>query len=901
MTSQSTFYDFLDKHNNKNTGGKTFTHTRIPKPELNIYAGSYNIPDEKLALFHKSYYHHIFVEKKKEYLTEKQLEIGGPMVVDFDFRYANTVNTRQHSNNHVIDIVGCYLEELKNMYDFQEGDKFPVFVMEKPKVNLFDGTLTKDGIHMIFDLQVPHAIQCEIRNAMLKPGSTFSFIMEELPLINTLESVLDEGISKGTTNWQLYGSRKPGNDAYELTHHYEITFNEDNEFNINEQKVSDFNFKDNFHLLSVQNKNNLKVELKEQWKTKATTLSIKKTTQKSSSSSSISPTSVASIDVNTDVPLNESDIYYKYLNCIGRTMCGKGQHSETIQVLQILKNEQLDIKYVEYWIHRYAMPDSKKYTYAISHYQDHIKYRPLNEERRLTLKTLKMLARQKNPELYSKYFTDDYEFMFKKKYNIENMKTNYKDEKAFRDLYYEMKKDKIIYKNECIYFYDKDEWNVMDEKGRMVKNDMLNLFDIYVKCCFDILNDEKKKSTNDPEKLKELQETDKCICSMNSSIKKNLYINNIFNLLLNELASVKTNVVFDIGSDNHYNVHFKNGVYDLKIGKFRSRTQYDYVTQMLNYDYVEKEFISQEIRDNIMDFFKKIQPDEDQRKFTLSYLAYCLSGDTSQQVFKINIGHTASNGKSTEIKIHNKCFPEYTLKSDKRVLINNFDKRHKFLIELEKKPIRLLYFEEMPKASKLDNAFIKEWVDGEGFKVEVMFGTNAEIKNQSKLMAVSNYDFDCDADAGILRRGLLQFYTSKFVNENGSEGAIDEENHVYKKVRDYEKTFEDNLYKNAYFHLLLEYTKELYIPKKNQDDFKATAQSGDDVVETILEKFTITKLETDKIGKCVLMADIGDSKFKDYKDALQSLGCKYKSQEKYYDEVDKKYKSGVFCGLKLIS
>ena len=39
-------------------------------------------------------------------------------------------------------------------------------------------------------------------------------IFGDLPLTNNWDSIYDEGLSKGTTNWQLYGSRKPGNEAY---------------------------------------------------------------------------------------------------------------------------------------------------------------------------------------------------------------------------------------------------------------------------------------------------------------------------------------------------------------------------------------------------------------------------------------------------------------------------------------------------------------------------------------------------------------------------------------------------------------------------------------------------------------------------------------------------------------
>jgi hypothetical protein len=79
--------EFLAKHSAKSNSGVVHTHTRIPSKELNIYGGSYVIPKEELKIFYELYYDHIFVKKKKEYLTEKQLENEGPMAVDFDFRY----------------------------------------------------------------------------------------------------------------------------------------------------------------------------------------------------------------------------------------------------------------------------------------------------------------------------------------------------------------------------------------------------------------------------------------------------------------------------------------------------------------------------------------------------------------------------------------------------------------------------------------------------------------------------------------------------------------------------------------------------------------------------------------------------------------------------------------------
>ena len=99
--------EFLSKHSAKvtdaanttttNSTSVTHTHTRIPDKDLNIYPGSYIIPKESLPEFYALYYDHIFVKKKKEYLTEKQLDKNGALLVDFDFRYVyDDVDKRQY-------------------------------------------------------------------------------------------------------------------------------------------------------------------------------------------------------------------------------------------------------------------------------------------------------------------------------------------------------------------------------------------------------------------------------------------------------------------------------------------------------------------------------------------------------------------------------------------------------------------------------------------------------------------------------------------------------------------------------------------------------------------------------------------------------------------------------------
>jgi hypothetical protein len=206
MNTSSQFTDlneFLAKHcaNNNSNSDKIITHTRIPDKKLNIYGGSYIIPKEELPIFYNLYYDYVFVKKKKEYLTEKQLESKGPMAVDFDFRYIyDDIDSRQHTKEHIQDMILLYLEELKECYLFEQNKPFDIFIFEKPNVNrLDDKSVTKDGIHMIIGVQVDFTMQCIIRDKIIEKLPE----IWELPLVNTWNSVLDEGISKGTTNWQL--------------------------------------------------------------------------------------------------------------------------------------------------------------------------------------------------------------------------------------------------------------------------------------------------------------------------------------------------------------------------------------------------------------------------------------------------------------------------------------------------------------------------------------------------------------------------------------------------------------------------------------------------------------------------------------------------------------------------
>ena len=227
------------------------THTRIGDQTANIYGGSYHIPDAEYETFMRLYFKEIYSKKHAEYLTERQFAEGS-IAVDLDFHFALDLPGRVYTQEHLDDLVDGYLAVLKDIYQFDADSRFPIFIFEKPNINrVADKNMTKDGLHIIIGIKMDHSAQCILRERMIP---VVSEMFGDFPLINKWTDVFDEGISKGFTNWQLIGSRKPGHEAYELTRVYDITFDpDDGEFINSPGQVADYtNNPENFMKLSVR-------------------------------------------------------------------------------------------------------------------------------------------------------------------------------------------------------------------------------------------------------------------------------------------------------------------------------------------------------------------------------------------------------------------------------------------------------------------------------------------------------------------------------------------------------------------------------------------------------------------------------------------------------------------------
>jgi P4 family phage/plasmid primase-like protien len=817
MINTSQFKDlneFLAKHSAKNepktNGTINITHTRIPDKDLNIYAGAYIIPSEDLQTFYSLYHDSIFVKKRKEFLTEKQLENDGPLVVDFDFRYNHDVIARPHTREHVQDMICEYLEELKNYFIFTEDKAFSVYIFEKPNVNrLQDGSLTKDGIHMLVGLKVDHVMQVMIREAMIKKLPE----IWDLPLINSWESVLDEGISKGTTNWQLFGSRKPGNEAYELTQHYVITIDpHDNQFKMDEEKVCDFDLKNKLYKLSVQNADNPQFEINpgiiNEYNSRLTSKQPLKS-QKKASNKIKQNLIIDEDDVNEEedyisindikdqetlekavnlmlkrFDINEYEIKetHEFTQALPERYYAPGSHLLNRQVAFALKHT--DERLFLSWVQLRSKASDFDYNSIPELYFQWKKFHKTNQSNKsVTKKSILYWVRKENPDAYDKIKERTVDHYLEKALETA---TEYDIALVLRQMF----KDKYV----CVSYDKKGIWYVF-KNHRWFLDKALSLRRKISEECYELFGKKEEKliaEMSEYEDGDERREFLKKKTKILNEIKQRLRKTNDKNNILREAAEIFYDSDFVKSMDtNKYLLCFNNGVIDFTNKIFREGYPEDYITKCTRINYIPFEDLQSmetDVISGIREFMDKLFPVKDLNRYMWDHLASCLIGTNKNQTFHVYHG-SGSNGKSILAEIMSVILGEYkgtvpiTLVTEKRGLIGGTSDE-----VLKLKGIRYAVMQEPTKGVKLNEGIMKELTGGDPIQARGLYSESEIFEPQFNLVVCTNNLFDIESnDDGTWRRIRKCDFLSKFIDDG--ETYNDDTPYVYIK----DKSLKDKL------------------------------------------------------------------------------------------------------------
>ena len=758
--------------------GQSPTHTRIGSTTEKIFGGSYFIPDNELNTFWSQYYKHIFENHNVDYLTEKQLGEEGPILVDMDMRYDTEITERQHTKEHIVDGVMCYAEQIAKLIEVQETP-ISVYVMEKSCVNIQD-TVTKDGIHMIIGLKMDRILQLLLREAVLPE---LKEIWEDLPLENTWEQVLDEGISKGTTNWQLYGSRKPGHKAYLLKYHFVLQYcSISEEWSIEEKDINSFNLKQNFKLLSAQYTGHtswkMREAVQEDYDIKKNMLTKKARKPKTKTKLKLKGTSIdirnyADIDdmEKLDAELNrtlfteeidprdyELKEIHQFVMILPEKYWGPGSYDNWIRVGWALKNT--DLKLFPTWLKFCSQSSEFSFDGVPQLYEDW--YDNIIHEEGLTRRSIMYWAKKEVPFEYEKVRNESVDYFIN-----ETLKCNENGsgvtEFDLATVLYALFKDKYIcvsIKNNIWFEYINHKWSENDSGNSLRLKISKDLHALYVMKMRDAIGQLQNLDQTD-DGYEEVKTMVSKLAVIGMYLKKTTWKNNI----MREARELFYDKDFMNNLDvNPYLMCFNNGIVDFKNKIHRKGLPEDYLSKSTNIDYVKlNRDKHKKIIDEIELFMQQLFPIEELRTYMWDHLASCLIGTNDNQTFNIYTG-SGANGKSKLVDLMSKILGEYkstvpiTLVTQKRTGIGNTSSE---IVQLQ--GARYAVMQEPSKGDKINEGIMKEITGGDPIQCRALFKESITFIPQFKLVVTTNNLFDIKSnDDGTWRRIRVCDFKSKF-------------------------------------------------------------------------------------------------------------------------------------------
>lgn len=795
------------------------TNTRIGNTELKIYGASYMIPQEKYEHFLDLYFKEVFQNKKEEYITEKQLDDDGPLLVDIDLRFSLDQKERFYSIEHTEDLIDSYIESIQKIYEFNRETTFNIFVLEKEKMNPVQSkNLVKDGIHIIFGIKMDHPTQEILRIGMIE---ILKEIWSDFPIINTWDDVLDKGISEGTTNWQLYGSKKPGNEPYKLTHVYNVYY-EDGDLARRRIDKNIFLYTNGevnprTKELSARYTGNLLLPMRESFaelrknninegKLKSEKPKRENTKQNSSSKTGIDDgcveiklEDVFKIETREELDmfvnkfldsLNDAKEYvlkdaHNYVMTLPATYYGNGSYANWIRVGWALKNisNRLFIVFLKFS----SQSETFHFSESYSLYEQWTKF-DYDKENPLTIRSIIFWSKRDAPEKYEKVRENTLDYFIeatlgntssiKLTEEFEDVKFKCGDYDLAKLLYHYYKDEYICVsvKNNIWFVYRNHRW-VENDSGtslrRGISENIRKLYQNMVEKLYKEVLIEKSKEPGDEKKIKmlgakifKISEIEHRLIT--TSDKKNI-MHESRDLFYDEFFYKKLDT-------NPYLLCFNNGVIDFKTKEFRKGYPEDYISKTTDNDYIPfYNFQGKPVVNEIHDFMGKLFPEKELLDYMWEHLASTLIGASKNQTFNMYIG-VGQNGKSVLVSLMERVLGEYkgdvplSIVTDKRTQIGGLAPE---LVAL--KGVRYAVMQEPSKGDKMNEGVMKQITSGiDPIQARAPYmPQSVTYIPQFKLVVCSNELMEITSqDHGTWRRIRVVEYKSLFV-ENPVQGNPD--------------------------------------------------------------------------------------------------------------------------------
>jgi P4 family phage/plasmid primase-like protien len=767
--------------------GEQHTHTKIGNEKMGLYGGSYYIPLDKVDDFYRIYKKHVFQEGKFAFLTEKQLD-DGPILIDVDLRYTCDIDSKQHNLNHICQLIECILEGIQKIKVVAESKPLECYVFEKENVNMLEDK-TKDGIHMLINLKMDYKCKLLLRKHLLKEMPE---IWKDLPIQNSWQDVFDESVTKGYANWQLYGSRKPGNESYQLRHRFVCMY--DTDWNIKEVPFNQEWIITNFERLSARNTDlvifPLNPEIEEEYNSmdlmKKKTSTSKFKLQENSTFNTKMPFDIKSKEEldeyiegffetyssSSDNILHEA---HQYVMALPEEFWGPGSYPKRMRVGWALRNtdSRLFVTWLKFSIQHVDFDFSQ-----IPELYDQWNNFGFNKEG-LSIRSIIYWCKTSNPTQFFRIYEKTVS-----KYILYASETTKEYDLAM--VLYQLYKDRFVcasYKDKLWYEFNNNRWIEIDDGHNLrslISTDVYKRFKEMVTCAIQNSKatqpgtdfNKEKKEANLPANTAELLKK--------TSVKTNI---------MKEAQEIFYDSNFMDNLDtNPYLLGCNNCVIDFKENIHRKGRHDDYLSMSTKIDYQPLSYYkehSPQIINEINEFMAQVYPIESVREYMWEHLASTLIGTNPNQSFYIYIG-TGANGKSMMIDLMSKVLGDYkgtvpiTLITQKR---NSIGTTSSEVYQL--KGIRYAVMQEPSKGDVINEGILKEITGGDPIQCRALYKESVTFIPQFKLGACMNCYLEVKSqDDGTWRRFQQIDHPSKFIDNPYADEMFSKDDYPYQFKKD---------------------------------------------------------------------------------------------------------------------
>lgn len=748
-THSNEFKNFL--HHFKVKKGEEKTHYSIWSKKQNAgYAGSFNVPEKDMDDFYSTYFKCISTNKEDSFLVERHEKLS-PILIDIDFRYPKTHNSRIYDKVFIQELLQLYMKRIEEYINITNETERYAFVFEKSKAVEYDEELMKDGIHIIFPYIVTEpAVQYIIRNHILQDALE---LIDKLNASNKINDIVDESVIE-KNGWLLYGSKKPGFEMYTISEIF-LT-NKDSSSPIPEKLKKSNKYDDDYYLtrlLSIRGKEipteiqpDKKIEI-ESYKDKKAVKIAKKTHKKYVKQG---------VKMINNLSKNELKCVHELIDILSEHR--SSNYQTWLETGWCLHN--IDYSLLGKWIE--FSKKCAKYNTEKTDSECAAKWDAMHDDGFGT-GSLHYWAEKDDPINYriivSKYLND----YIGNSVNIPGNTKSYASYDVAR-VVFEMKKHCFAcasWKDKLWYEFRNNRW-IQTDSGMSLRKAISNqVVNEYNDAAWKLQKSSVQIGGENPLKEQYMTKAKKL-----TDIAFKLRTTNFKDQVMKEAAEIfHKECFFDKLDSNPNLLGFENGVYDLEKMQFRPGRSEDYISFSTKINYV-KFNPKDPIFDEIMEFISQILPNKVVREYVLTLLSSTLSGHTGDEKFHIWTG-SGGNGKSKIIELFELGLGDYTCKLPITVLTRKRAASNAPQPELARtKGKRFACLQEPEDDEKINVGLMKELTGGDKIIARGLNKDPIEFKPQFKLLLTCNALPRIPSnDGGTWRRLRVVEFVSEFVEE----------------------------------------------------------------------------------------------------------------------------------------